>query len=368
MKIALAVTGVGLVAVLAVSSSMASRAQRGAASSSMTNNSLTAVEGIRVGHHTLSERPTGCTVVVVDGDGAIGGYAQRGGAPGTRDADLLDPLNAVEQINAIFLTGGSAYGISVGDGVTRYLEEKKVGYKIAGTVVPIVPGAVLMDLGFGGRSNIRPNADCGYRAASTATTGPVAEGNIGAGAGSTIGKVLGTGDRAMKAGVGTFAITLSSGLVVAALVAVNAVGDVIDPTTGAIVAGVRTADGKRLADARVLMRAATASASAPAPGANTTIAVVATHARLTKVPARRMALMADDGLARAITPAHTTADGDTVFALATGRWQGQADISTIGALAAEALSEAIVRAATQATASGGLPSARDLGTVPARYM
>ena len=157
----------------------------------MTNKSLTAVAGIRVGHHTLSERPTGCTVVVVDGDGAIGGYSQRGGAPGTRDADLLDPLNTVEQVNAIFLTGGSAYGLSVGDGVSRYLEEKKVGFKIAGTVVPIVPGAVLMDLGFGGSSNIRPNADCGYRAASTASDGPVAEGNIGAGAGSTVGKLAG---------------------------------------------------------------------------------------------------------------------------------------------------------------------------------
>jgi L-aminopeptidase/D-esterase-like protein len=358
---------VGAAAALAIPLLSQTRSAPPPKAAAVAAKGLTAVAGLRVGQYTLTERPTGCTVVVVDGDGAIGGYAQRGGAPGTRDADLLDPLNAVEQVNAIFLTGGSAYGISVGDGVTRYLEEKKVGYRIAGTVVPIVPGAVLMDLGFGGSSNIRPNADCGYRAASTATTGPVAEGNIGAGAGATIGKVLGNRDRAMKAGVGTFAITLSSGLVVAALVAVNAVGDVTDPTTGAVVAGVRTADGKRLADARVLMRSPQPSASAPAPGANTTIAIVATNARLTKVQASRMALMADDGLARAINPAHTTADGDTVFALATGRWQGQADVSTIGALAAEALSEAIVRAATQATASGGLPAARDLGTLPARF-
>ena len=149
MKTALAWTVAGL-GVLAIAGTVVSLAQRGPASSSMTNKGLTAVAGIRVGHHTLSERPTGCTVVVVDGDGAIGGYSQRGGAPGTRDADLLNPLNTVEQVNAIFLTGGSAYGLSVGDGVSRYLEEKKVGYKIAGTVVPIVPGAVLMDLGFGG--------------------------------------------------------------------------------------------------------------------------------------------------------------------------------------------------------------------------
>jgi L-aminopeptidase/D-esterase-like protein len=367
MKTALAWTVAGLIGVLAIAGTVVSRAQRGLAAPSMNSKGLTAVDGIRVGHHTLSERPTGCTVVVVDGDGAIGGYAQRGGAPGTRDADLLNPLNAVEQVNAIFLTGGSAYAISVGDGVMRYLEEKKIGFKIAGTVVPIVPGAVLMDLGFGGSSSIRPNADCGYRAAASAADGPVAEGNIGAGAGATVGKLLGGRNRAMKAGVGTSAITLSNGLVVAALVAVNAVGDVIDPTTGAVVAGVRSEDGKRLADARVLLRSPQPQASAPAPGANTTIAVVATNARLTKVQASRMALMADDGLARAINPAHTPADGDTVFALATGRWQGQADVSTIGALAADALSEAIVRAATQATASGGLPSARDIGTVPARF-
>jgi len=221
-----------------------------------------------------------------------------------------------------------------------------------------------MDLSFGGSSSIRPNADCGYRAASSATNGPIAEGNVGAGAGATVGKLAGN-SRAMKAGIGTAAIVLPNGLVVAALVALNAVGDIIDPTTGAIVAGVRTEDGKRLADARVLMRSPQPPPS-PGPGANTTIAVVATNARLTKVQASRMALMADDGLARAINPAHTPADGDTVFALATGRWQGQADVFTIGPLAAEALSEAIVRAATQATASGGLPSARDLNTVPGR--
>jgi L-aminopeptidase/D-esterase-like protein len=367
MRTALAWTVVGLVVAMAVAGSVVSRAQRVPASSSMTNKGLTAVAGIRVGHHTLTERPTGCTVVVIDGDGAVGGYAQRGGAPGTRDADLLNPLNTVEQVNAIFLTGGSAYGISVGDGVMRYLDEKKIGFKIAGTVVPIVPGAVLMDLGFGGSSNIRPNAECGYRAASTANDGPVAEGNVGAGAGSTVGKILGNRDRAMKAGLGTYAITLANGLVVAALVAVNAVGDIVDPTTGAVVAGVRTPDGKGLADARKLLRSAQTSGEAPAPGANTTIAVVATNARLTKVQASRVALMADDGLARAINPAHTPADGDTVFALATGRWEGQADVLTIGALAAEALSEAIIRAATQATASGGLPSARELNTVPTRF-
>ena len=365
MKPAYVWTGAGLVCVLTIAGSMVPRAQRGPVVSNATNRSLTAVAGLKVGHHTLSERPTGCTVVVVDGDGAIGGVAQRGGAPGTRDVSLLDPVNSVERVNAIFLSGGSAFGLAVGDGVSRYMAEKNVGFKIAGTVVPIVPGAILMDLWFGGSSSIRPGADCGYRAASTASDALVSEGNIGAGAGATVGKLAGS-DRAMKAGIGTAAITLPDGLVVAALVAVNAVGDVIDPATGAVVAGVRTTDGKRLADARVLMRSPQPSRNAPQTGANTTIAVVATNARLTKAEANRMALMADDGLARAINPAHTPADGDTVFTLATGRWQGQADVLTIGALAADALSEAIVRAATQATASGGLPAARDLGTVPSR--
>jgi L-aminopeptidase/D-esterase-like protein len=365
MKSALVWTLAGVIGLL-IAGSMVPRAQRGSASPTMTNKGLTAVEGIRVGHHTLSERPTGCTVVVVDGDGAIGGYAQRGGAPGTRDTELLNPQNAVERVNALFLTGGSAYGLSVGDGVSRYMEEQKTGFKIAGTVVPIVPGAVLMDLWFGGKSTIRPSADCGYRAASTATDGPVREGNVGAGAGATVGKLRGS-KQAMKAGIGSTAITRPDGLVVAALVAVNAVGDIIDPATGAIVAGVRTEDGKRLADARLLLRVVPPPTSAVKPAENTTIAVVATNALLTKIEMSRLALMADDGLARAINPAHTPADGDTVFALATGRWRGQADVFTIGALAAEALSEAIVRAATQASSSGGLPAARDLGTVPSRF-
>ena len=328
---------------------------------------LTEVAGLKVGHHTLTERPTGCTVVLVDGAGAVGGVSQRGAAPGTRETDLLDPLNMVERVNAIVLTGGSAYGLDAAQGVVRFLEERKVGYPIAGTVVPIVPAAVLMDLAFGGDSAIRPTADCGYRAAMSATDGPVEEGNIGAGAGATVGKLLGGNARAMKAGLGSASISLSSGLVVGAIAAVNAVGDVIDSTTGAVVAGVRTDDGKHLADARALIRSSLPSVAGPRPGGNTTLAIVATNARLTKSEINRIALMADDGLARAIAPSHTIGDGDTVFSLATATWQGQADLTTIGALAADALSEAIVRAAVQATSSGGLPAARDLGTVPARF-
>ena len=323
-----------------------------------TVKGITAVSGISVGHHTLTERPTGCTVILVDGEGAVGGVAQRGGAPGTRETDLLDPQNMVDKVNAIVLSGGSAYGLDAAQGVMRYLEERKIGWKVgAAGVVPIVPAAVLFDLGFGGDAKIRPTADCGYKAAAAATAGAVQEGSVGAGAGATVGKLGGMG-RSMKSGVGTASITLPNGLVVAALVAVNAVGDIIDPATGKVVAGVRTPDDT-FADARAILRSG-ANAARPRAGENTTIGLVATNAKLTKPQAARMALMADDGYARAISPAHTNGDGDTVFSLATGRWDGTADISVIGALAAEAMADAIVRAATQATGVAGIPAVRDL--------
>jgi L-aminopeptidase/D-esterase-like protein len=222
--------------------------------------------------------------------------------------------------------------------------------------VPIVAGAILFDLGIGGNPKVRPTADCGYRAAAAATDRPVQEGSIGAGAGATIGKF--GGGRPMKAGVGSAAVTLPDGLIVAAIVAVNAIGDIIDPSTGSVVAGVRGADG-RLADARRLLRSGQAAAK-PSAAENTTIGVVATNARLSKAEANRMALMADDGYARAIYPSHTAGDGDTIFALATGRWTGAANVTTIGALAADVMAQAIVRAATQATSVAGIPAARDL--------
>jgi len=317
---------------------------------------LTAVEGIRVGHHTLSERPTGCTAILVDGD-AVGGVSQRGGAPGTRETDLLDPLNMVDKVNAIVLAGGSAFGLEAATGTVRWLEEHDIGWSAGPSKVPIVPAAILFDLGVGGNPKIRPTADCGYKAAAAASTSAVQEGSVGAGAGATVGKLGGMG-RAMKSGVGTASITLPSGLVVAALVAVNAVGDIIDPATGKVVAGVRNPDDT-FADARAILRSGV-NAARPRAGENTTIGLVATNAKLTKPQAARMALMADDGYARAISPAHTNGDGDTVFSLATGRWDGTADISVIGALAAEAMADAIVRAATQATGAAGIPAARDL--------
>ncbi|MDQ3938677.1 MAG: P1 family peptidase [Chloroflexota bacterium] len=216
----------------------------------------------------------------------------------------------------------------------------------------------------GGRPDVRPTAECGYKAADAATTGAVAEGNVGAGAGATVGKL--GGGRPMKGGLGSAAIVLPNGLAVAAIVAVNAVGDVIDPTTAQVVAGARTEDGKALLDLRSALRSGMPRGRQPAAGENTTIGLVATNARLSKTEVNRIALMADDGLARAINPSHTTADGDTVFALATGRWSGEANLNHIGALAAEALSEAIVRAVSRADGLPGIPSARDLGTVPAR--
>lgn len=328
-----------------------------AQSTPSANTTLTAVPGIKVGHHTLTERPTGCTVIVVDGDGAVGGVAQRGGAPGTRETDLLDPSNMVDKVNAVVLAGGSAFGLDAASGTVKWLEEHNIGWDVRIAKVPIVPAAILFDLPVGGNPRIRPTAECGYRAAAAASLAPVAEGTIGAGAGATVGKTGGPG-RSMKAGLGSYSITLPNGLSVGAIVAVNAVGDIIDPDTGKIVAGVRNPDGT-FADARTLLRTGR-TGPRPRAGENTTIGLVATNARLTKAQAQRMALMADDGYARAIYPSHTVGDGDTVFALATGQWSGDADVTQIGALAADVMARAIVRAATQATGLPDLPAARDL--------
>ncbi|HEV8346876.1 MAG TPA: P1 family peptidase [Vicinamibacterales bacterium] len=323
------------------------------------NSTLTAIAGITVGHHTLTTRPTGCTVILADG-GAVGGIAQRGAAPGTRDTDLLQPANGVDRVDAIVLSGGSAFGLDSANGAMRWLDEHSIGWDTGVARVPIVPAAVLIDLWVGGKPEIRPDADCGYRAASNATDAPVDEGSVGAGGGATVGKLLGN-DRAMKGGIGTAAIALPNGLQVAALVAVNALGDVADPRTGAVVAGARNADGS-LADVRKLLRsgAVLQRLQGGRPGENTTLGVVATNARLTKADAGRVALMADDGYARAVVPAHTIADGDTIFMLATGRWSGTPDVTLIGALAADVMADAVVRAVTQATGVSGIPAVRDI--------
>src|SRR5437763_13397717 len=296
-----------------------------------TNLTLTAVPGVKVGHYTLAERPTGCTAILVEA-GATAGVDVRGAAPASAETDLLKPVNLVQQIYAISLSGGSAFGLDSRTGIMRYLDEKNVGFKAYGSInVPIVPAASLIDLNVGANPKIRPTADCGYRAAQTASAAPVVEGNVGAGAGATVGKSAGS-SRAMKGGIGTAAIYMPDGLIVSAIVAVNAAGDIVDPATGKIVAGVRTADGKSLADARLLLT--TGAVRQPARlGENTTLAVVATNATLTKTQATKIAEMAHDGFARAIYPSHTMGDGDTIFAIATGSQTGPAaDVSRVGAL------------------------------------
>jgi len=316
---------------------------------------ITDVPGIRVGHHTLTERPTGCTVILTPPN-TVGAVDQRGGAPGTRETNLLAPENTVSVVHAIVLSGGSAFGLAAADGVMAYLAEQKIGYPISGTVVPIVPAAILLDLAVGGRPDIRPGPDCGYKAAAGATGGAVAEGSVGAGAGATVGKF--SGRRPMKGGIGSASVRGSNGLIVGAIVAVNASGSVIDPRTGKPVAGVRTADGMGLEDPFALIRAVGDVIARDME--NTTIGVVATNARLTKAQALRVSMMAQDGLARAIVPSHTPGDGDTLFVLATGELTDEPSVGRIGALAAEAVSDAILRAVREATGLPGFPAVRDL--------
>ncbi len=308
---------------------------------SMTNSTLTAIPGFRVGQQTDLEGATGCTVILCP-PGTVGGVDQRGGAPGTRETDLLRPLHQVEHVNAIVLSGGSAYGLAAADGVMRYLEEQQIGYRTAtGHVVPIVPAAILFDLAIGD-DGVRPDAAMGYAACLAATAAPVEQGTVGAGTGCQIGAILGS-PFATKGGIGSASIDLGEGLIVAALVAVNAVGDVLDER-GDILAGVRQPpDGKSFAGALNLFRLS----PRPLESSNTVIGVVATNARLTRDGAAKVAQMAHDGLARAVNPAHTLVDGDTLFSLASG--EIPADVNLVGAFAAEVVAQAIrsgVRAAT----------------------
>ena len=319
------------------------------------NQTLTAVPGISVGHHTLSARPTGCTVVLTPPN-TTAAVDVRGAAPATRETDLLNPVNAVQVAHAIVLSGGSAFGLDSASGVMRYLEEHGVGFAFGNARVPIVPTAALFDLTVGD-GRIRPTADCGYRAAAAASTAPVTDGSVGAGAGATVGKAGGRG-RSVKAGIGSAAVQLPNGVIVAALVAVNAYGDIINPATGQVVAGVRNANGRGFADARTLLRSGAVSFDTGA--SNTTLGIIATNAVLTKAEATRVAQMTHDGYARAIAPVHTPVDGDTVFVLATGGRAGRADAGQIGALAADVMATAIVRAAEQATSVPDFPAVRDL--------
>jgi L-aminopeptidase/D-esterase-like protein len=321
-------------------------------------NGITSIPGIRVGHHTMPGRPTGCTVILAD-NGAVGGVDVRGGAPGTIETDLLRPDELVTTVNAVFLSGGSAFGLAVHDGVMKYLEEKNIGYPAGGFHVPIVPGAILFDLNVGAtpaNRSVRPDAMCGYQAALNARSGAIEEGSVGAGTGATVGK-FSRGGGPMKGGLGTASLTTSDGLIVGAIVAVNASGSVIDPRTNQPVAGVRNADGKTLANPRDLLRQGIVASSV---GENTTIGVIATNAKLTKAQALKVAEMAHDGMARTIVPSHTLSDGDTLFTLATGDLPGDADVNRIGVLAAEALSDAILRAVRTAKGLPGYPSVSDI--------
>ena len=303
------------------------------------HSSITDVAGIEVGHFTDSRRPTGCTVVLARAS-AVAAVDVRGAAPGTRETDLLAPHNVVQRVHAILLAGGSAWGLDAAGGVMRWLDEQGIGLQVGPGRVPLVPGAVLFDLPLGDQ-RIRPDAAAGYAACQAASRDAPAQGNVGAGAGAVIGKIFGF-QRAMKGGIGTASVTVD-GVTVGAIVACNALGDVVDPDTAQVIAGARTADGKSLLDTRrALLRGELAQPILP--GTNTTIGVVATDAVLTRVQAGRLATQGHDGLARAINPCHTLSDGDTLFALATGASGRSLGMMTLGAMAAEACAQAVVRA------------------------
>ncbi len=320
------------------------------------HNAITDVPGIKVGHADNPEAITGCTVVLCE-DGAVGGVDQRGGAPGTRETDLLRPMHLVEKVHAVLLSGGSAFGLSAADGVMAYLEEKKVGVDVGVAHVPIVPTAILFDLDIG-QADVRPDAQMGRAACESASDGPVEQGNAGAGMGASVGRMFGPGFQ-MKGGIGTASVDLGGGLVVGALMAVNCFGDVVDPATGAILAGVRRPPGgKELADTLASMPSMVGKATLNFASRNTVIGVVATNARLTKEEVNKVAQMAHNGLARTIRPAHTLFDGDTIFALALGK--KKADLNLVGAYAAEVVAEAIINGVRAAVTLGGRPAAGDL--------
>jgi L-aminopeptidase/D-esterase-like protein len=321
---------------------------------SESHRTVTAVPGVQVGHATDPEGLTGCTVVLCR-EGAVGGVDQRGGAPGSRETDLLRPLHLVDKVHGVLLAGGSAFGLAAADGVMRYLEEQGVGFETGVAKVPIVPAAILFDLALGD-PGARPDGAMGYAACLAASDGAVPEGNVGAGTGAAVGRALGP-EQAMKSGLGSAAVSLAAGLVVGAVVAVNAFGDVVDPTTGEILAGARSPDTNELADTLMVMRSLV-SADVFGSGSSTVISVVATNAELTKEEANKVAQMAQDGVARAVRPAHTMYDGDTLFALATG--ERAADVNVVGAYAAEVVTEAVVRAVKRAEGAGGLPACNDL--------
>jgi L-aminopeptidase/D-esterase-like protein len=318
------------------------------------NNTLTAIPGFRVGHVTHVEGATGCTVILCP-DGTIGGVDQRGGAPGTRETDLLRPLHSVQTVNAVVLSGGSAYGLATADGVMRWCEEHEIGYRSGtGFLVPIVPAAILMDLPVG-QPGIRPDAAMGYAACEAASNAPVPEGSIGAGTGARVGP-MGGNDRATKGGIGSAVLRFDDGLIVAALVAVNAFGNVLDEH-GQVMAGLRNPEGTGFVDVIEAIRLWRRPPEPTSATSNTVIGVVATNARLTKDHANKVAQMAQNGVALAVRPAHTMFDGDTLFSLATG--EVEADVSVVGAYAADVVAMAIRNGVRSATSLAGVRAWND---------
>ena len=321
----------------------------------MPPDAISAIPGLRVGHWTNRRAATGCTVVLCEG-GAVAAVDVRGGAPGTRETDLLRPGNLVERIHAVLLSGGSAFGLDAAAGVMRYLEEQGVGFPTPGGLVPIVVGAVLYDLSIG-RSDVRPDAAAGYAACRAAKGGRVSQGSVGAGSGATVGKALGM-ERAVKGGIGTASERTAGDITVGALVAVNCLGEVVDPDSSRIVAGPRDEKGGFLSTLDILRGRPPSGRSGGF--TNSTIGVVATNARLSREQAYRLAVMAHDGLARTVRPAHTPVDGDVFFSLATGATEAPVDLITLGALGARAVERAIVRAVTEARGLAGVPSLAEL--------
>ena len=319
----------------------------------MSNGQITDVPGIKVGNVENLEALTGCTVVLVE-EGATGGVDVRGSAPGTRETDLLDPVNLVDQVHAICLSGGSAFGLDAASGVMKYLEEGGIGLDVGVAKVPIVPAAVLFDLAVG-NPNVRPDQQMGYGAAKRASDLPFKTGNVGAGCGATVGKLAGN-DSCMKGGLGSSSYTMEDGTVIGALVAVNAVGDVRDPVNGRILAGPLNKEKRQIMDSlKILQQGDKANIQE---GTNTTIGVIAVNAQLTKAEAKKVAQMAHDGYARTIYPAHTMYDGDTIFTIATGGRKVPVDL--LGAIAAKVMEEAIINAILSAKGTHGIPAYDDI--------
>lgn len=317
------------------------------------HNAITDVPGLKVGQYTDLEGATGCTVVLCE-EGAVGGVEVRGAAPETRNTDLLRPMHLVLHAHAVLLAGGSAFGLDAASGVIRYLEERGHGFDAWGlATVPIVAAAILFDLAVGD-ARVRPDAEAGYQACLAATEGPVEEGNVGAGTGATVGKLLGP-RYAMKGGLGTASEEIDGGIVVGAIAAVNAMGDVVDPTTGAILAGARKPDGNGFLNCAEAIKADLAQTILPL--ANTTIGVVATNARLSKEEVNKLAQLACNGYAYVIRPT-TMLDGDALFALSVGDKTG--DLSAIGATAADVVARAVVRAVKTARPLHGIPAHSDM--------